>query len=397
VALSRTSLTLALALATLGLAGLGWSQYRELVELRAAAMDTDERAEWQKRAWDLEKLNRELQDELAALRAAQSADGAAPVVATAEERPGEGRRGGFRGGPGGPGGRGQQQQINSLRELVNKPEVQALMRVQQQAAVDARYAALFRNLNLPPEQLNKLKTLLADRQTALQDVMLAARDQGIEPRTDPAAFRKLVTDTQNDLNNNIRSLVGDSGFTQLQTYEQTLPQRNVVNDLQQRLSYTDTPLTANQADQLVQILAANTPQRPNNAPNDPNRPGPQVRIAAGGGPGGPMDLGGMLAGAFGGPGGGGAFFTAVTDAGGGRGGATAPVTQNAVTQAQSILAPAQVSALQQIQQQQQSQQQLQQLLRGAVGPGGGGNPGGNQPQPANGGGTGGNQPRRGGG
>jgi hypothetical protein len=384
VPFSRTTLTLTLALATLGLAGLGWSQYRELVELRAAAMNTDERAEWQKRAWDLEKLNRELQDELAALRATQSPDGVAPAVATAEERPAEGRRGGFRGGPG---GRAQQQQLNSLRDLVTKPEVQALMRVQQQAAVDARYAALFRNLNLAPDQLNKLKTLLADRQTTLQDVMLAARDQGIEPRTDPAAFRKLVSDTQEALNNNIRSLLGDSGFTQLQTYEQTLPQRNVVNDLQQRLSYTDTPLTPNQADQLVQILAANAPARANNAPNDPTRPGPQIRIAAGGGP---VDVGGMLAGAFGGPGGN--VFTAVADVGG-RGGATAPVTQNAVNQAQSILAPTQVSALQQIQQQQQAQQQLQQLMRGAIGPGGGGN----QPQPPASGGGAGSQPRRGGG
>jgi hypothetical protein len=271
--------------------------------------------------------------------------------------------------------------MNALRDLATKPEVQALMRVQQQAAVDARYAALFRNLNLPPEQLNKLKSLLADRQSSLQDVALAARDQGIDPRSDPAAFRKLVTDTQNEINGNIRSLLGDGGFTQLQTYEQTLPQRNVVSELQQRLSYSDNPLTPTQADQLVQILAANAPQRTNPNPADPNRPGPQVRIAAGGFGGPAADLGGMLAGALGGPGGG--MFNVVVD-GGGRGGATAPVTQAAVNQAQSILAPSQVSALQQIQQQQQSQQQLQQILRNTLAPA----------QPANGGGTGGAEPRR---
>jgi hypothetical protein len=77
------------------------------------------------------------------------------------------------------------------------------------------------------------------------------------------------------------------------------------------------------------------------------------------------------------------MFNVVVD-GGGRGGATAPVTQAAVNQAQSILAPSQVSALQQIQQQQQSQQQLQQILRNTLAPA----------QPANGGGTGGAEPRR---
>jgi len=54
-------------------------------------------------------------------------------------------------------------------------------------------------------------------------------------------------------------------FAQYQNYEQTLPQRNVVTQLAQSLSYTGTPLQDAQVAQLVNILAANTPAQNQNA------------------------------------------------------------------------------------------------------------------------------------
>jgi hypothetical protein len=240
-----------------------------------------------------------------------------------------------------------------MRELMNKPEVQAMITLQQKAAIEARYAALFKNLNLPAEQIEKLKTLLADRSNTIVDVMSAAREQGINPRENPEAFRKLVADAQNQVDMAIKSVIGDQGFAQLATYEQTLPQRNVVNELQQRLSYTSVPLTPAQAEQMVQILANNAPQRP--AGTSRTRDGA-------GGPRSPVtfssrgsDLGGMVAGAFGASAG---MMSGIH--GGSRG--TAPVTDAAVSQAQTVLAPPQVDALHQIQQQQQTQQQLRQLV-----------------------------------
>lgn len=52
---------------------------------------------------------------------------------------------------------------------------------------------------------------------------------------------------------------------------------------------------------------------------------------------------------------------------GGRGTTSAPVTPAAVAQSQTVLAPPQVQALQQIQQQQQSQQQLRQMVIDTLG------------------------------
>lgn len=361
----KTYLIVLLALTTIGGAILCWQQYAELVELRAAAMNKDERADLQKRVWELEKLNKQMRDQLAAHR--PGGDEAEGLLAAdgdgAPDRRGRGERGG-RGGPGG----NPMQQLTALRDLMNKPEVQALMTVQQKAAVEARYAALFKNLNLSPEQAEKLKAVLAERQTTMMDVLSAARDQGLDPRRDRDAYQKLMESARTDVNNSIKAVIGESGFAQFENYEKTMPQRNVVNQLQQRLSTSDTPLTSAQAEQLVQILANNTPApTPRTAPT-PDAP-PTGDRGPGGGPRGP-DMGaigaliGNVLGGGGGPGNGpGGGFLNIGGGDGGRGAnATAPITTTAVSQSQAVLAAPQVAALQQLQQQQQSQQQLTKIV-----------------------------------
>lgn len=358
-------LILLLAGTTVGGAILAWRQYGELVELRGSALNRDERADLQKRIWDLEKLNRELQDKLAAARTS-GAGGDSVASASDEERAGR-ERGGRGGERGGPGGRGDamQKQAAAMRDLMSKPEVQALLSQQQKAAIEGRYAALFRNLNLPPEQAAKLTALLAERGTTMQDVMSAAREQGIDPRENPAAVRKLIADAQNQINDSIKSVIGDQGFAQLTNYEQTMPQRQLVNDLQQRLSYTSTPLTATQAEQLVQILATNAPPRPaatagSNVMVGPTEGAMVFRSAVPMGPppggrGGP-DMG-VVVNTVAGPSAG--LLMGALD--GARIGG-APVTSTAVAQSQGVLSPPQVAALQQIQQQQQAQQKLRDMV-----------------------------------
>src|SRR5687768_7108524 len=328
-------------------------------------MNRDERAELQKRLWDLEKANRELQDRLAVQRdpgdldgllAAATTDGA---PTTSRDRGGRGDRGGDSRGRSSSG----LQQANAIRELMSKPDVQAMVSLQHKAAIETRYAPLFKNLNLPADQIEKLKALLADRSTTMQDVMVAAREQGLNPRDNPEGFKKVVADAQNQINDGIKSVIGEQGFSQLSNYEQTIPQRNVVNELQQRLSYTSTPLTSAQAEQMVQILASNTPQRqPGNsgaASGDARTSGGTPMGRDGPPPGGGVriNMDGMGSSFVGGPSLG---MMMGTFDGGARG--TAPVTSAAVAQAQSVLAPPQVAALQQIQQQQQTQQQLKQLV-----------------------------------
>ena len=335
-----------LSATTLGGAWLAWRQYGELQELRAAALNRSERADLQRRIWDLEKQNRELQARADASRPGEPDAGRASTDPSGQ-RPA--REAGGRGGPRGDPERGAQQ-LAAMRELMARPEVQRLINLQQRAGVESRYAGLFKQLNLSAEQAEKLSALLVERSNTRIDAFTAAREQGVDPRRSPDGFRQLLADVQTDLDASIKSLLGDTGFSQLQNYEQTMPQRALVNELQQRLSYTSAPLSSAQSEQLVQILASNPPARSGATGASATPPPPP--------PGrGPPGLGfpGMPEGIPG-------FDSAVRIAG-------APVTDAAVTQAQSVLMPSQLSVLQQIQQQQKAQQQLDQVFRETLMPG----------------------------
>lgn len=314
-----------LALATAVGGAVAWRQYQELIQLRASSLNDNERADWQKRLWAAEKRRHELEDAMAALKAnnvgSKAGSPESDFIVTSDD-PGPGRRRG--------GNRGDM--AGNFMAMMDKPEIQKLMAIQMRAGLDSRYAALFKGLNLSPAQLEQFKNLLVEKQTAMTDVLAAAREQGIDPRTDPQEFRKLVADTQTEVDNNIKSTLGDAVYAQYQQYQQTLPQRGVVNQLQQSLSYTGTPLTNDQADQMVQILAQNTPSSSNQA-SASNR----------------------------------ATITAAFGVGFGGGQISSPITDAAIAQAQTVLTAPQLQALQQLQQAQQAQAQLTQAMRNQFG------------------------------
>lgn len=310
MASGKTYAILFLSLTTVAGAVVAWHQYQELIALRAASLMPNERADWQKRLWAAEKNRAELESKIAA----QTKESPAPTAdeAPAPEEPRFNRRNG----------------AGNFMAMMNQPEVQRLMAVQQKAGLDSRYSSLFKNLSLSPDQLEKFKDLLVEKRTSMMDVLAAAREQGINPRTNPDAFSKLVTNAQSEIDANIRATLGDAGFSQYENYEKTLPQRNVVSQLEQRLSYSSTPLTTQQSEQMVSILQATTVAR------NSNTPAPLTAIGAG------------LSATFGGNAGGGSRITDAT-----------------VNQAQGVLAGPQLDALRQLQQEQQAQAQLNAAMR----------------------------------
>lgn len=310
-----------LALTTVTASALAWQQYRKLRELRSTAtLASSERADWQKRVWDAEKR-------AAAAPVVEADATAAPEtesLTAAEARPNGGPRGGQ--------GRGMQ-----MAALLNNPEFTRAMALQQKAALDGRYADLFRRLKLAPDQVERLKDLLVERQSVPMDVMAAAREQGLDGRDSRDQLRQLIQETETVVNAEIEALLGADGYAAYQSYEQTQPQRNVVSQLETRLSYSSAPLTESQADQLVQILAATSPNTGNRAA------GTTMNFVAAGGRGG----------------------ATLTQVAGLTTGGTAAVTDSTIAQAQTVLAPAQVDALRQIQAEQQAQRQMAETVRNA--------------------------------
>ena len=304
------------------LAAFSWRQYRELIDLRAQVADGD-LATLKKQLADARKAIKSLEDRIAAMRGRRGSAAEAPGWRRRERgcsrraEPQDGRR---------PGGR-----FGVFAELNSNPEFQRLLALQLKGRLSETYGPLFKSLNLTPDQMAQFQTLLADKQQALMDTLQAARDQGINPRTDPDGFKTLVGQATSQVDSSIQQALGDAGYQQYQQYQQTLPERNTVNNLTQQLSYTQTPLTDDEANAMVQLLAQNQPQRA----------GSGTSGTTNGGDGGP-NLMALL-----------------------NGGGTAKITPESVTAAQGVLSAPQMAVLQQVQAQQQAQQQIQQMMRSA--------------------------------
>lgn len=322
---SKNLVIAALAVVATTASVVAWKFYWKAALLEAASSGEDAAALRQRLA-DAEKRQRTL-EALTAMNA-EAKDGAAQSAVAekpANTNPGSGRGRG-RGGP----------PSAEMQAVMERPELQRLQALQQKAALDGRYGALFKTLNLSDEKLATFKSLLAEKEATMMDTMRAAREQGLDPRSDPEGFKKLVAATQAETNSAIKAAIGDTAYAAYEQYQATQPQRAVVSQLQQSLSYTNSPLTTAQADQLVQVLAATT------ATPTTGTGGTPVEGVGGGGRGGPMGVGG-------GPG----------------GGSSVVITTETVTAAQTVLTSTQLQALQDLQALQLAQQQAQKIMREA--------------------------------
>ena len=207
-----------------------------------------------------------------------------------------------------------------MRAVTQTAEYQNAAQVLARGSVEARYAALFGKLQLSPEQLEKFKALLAERHEAEKDAREIAREQGLAGPANREKLRALVATAQAEVDGSIRSAIGEEAYAQYQYYEQTQSQRNLVSQLETRLSYTTTPLTSVQSEQLVALLRATTASDPS-APAD--------------GPGGPP-LGSRVT-----------------------------VTEQVLQQAPTVLSAEQMAALRQLKTEQEAQAQLGKLYRKA--------------------------------
>jgi hypothetical protein len=349
VTLRLKSFVFAFLVAALGGATmLAWHQYQELVVLRANLLSGNDRTALEDRLAKLKRRNYDLEIQLAALHAGKAADVAAnadPKAANATDGVADTADAtlladitGLTGG----GGSKHDNDLELLAAMADMPEFQRLLALQQRGKIDAKYAALFKKLKLTPDELSRLQTLLTDKQSAFADAMIAAKDQGLSGKDARDMAGAVARATQKDIDGSIKAMLGPQRYGQYQNYEKTMPQRETVDQLAQRLSYTNTPLSPRQQDQLIQTLATSKPVPAANT-TTVNAAGVLVRPA-------PVStmvtpLPGTLSGM------GISSSTSVV------------ISPVAVANAQKFLNSQQVGALQQMQQEQVAQQTLSNLLR----------------------------------
>ena len=142
----------------------------------------------------------------------------------------------------------------ALLGMLTNPAMQRQMELSSKVRLDGQYGALFKALNLPPAQVDQFKNLIVEKEMVGFDSMAAAKEQGIDPKTDPRGFFMAVMSAEKTVDTQISSLLGADGYSQFQQYQQTVPARNTTNLLTQALSYTATPLTDAQNASVVQVL-----------------------------------------------------------------------------------------------------------------------------------------------
>jgi hypothetical protein len=301
-----------LALTTVIAGSLAWHQYQRASTVAAStASDNDGLL---KKLADAERRAADLEARLAALATspASEAPPSAPSDLAATERRGPDR-------DQGP----NNNRRAEMMALMNNPEVQRLMAEQQKAQLDGRYATLFKQLNLSPAQLEAFKNLLLEKQNSQRDVMMAARESGLNPRENREELQKLVAEANAETDAAIAAAIGQEKFSQYQNYDATSTQRALVEQLNRTMSYSATPLTDSQSQALVQILAQGSTATDT----------PQRAFISGGFPG-----------QFGGSN-------------------SVKITDEIIAEAQTVLAPAQVKVLQEQQATQQAEQKLRELMR----------------------------------
>lgn len=226
--------------------------------------------------------------------------------------------------------------------LLEHPEMHAAFLAQQELRGKMRYDRFLQTSGLSAGQQDQVLNVLNEARAGEVDLMAAlhARGYGVgNVPQDPegrAMLQKMATEMKQRLDTGLRSTLGDDGYKAFQQYSALIPERNVADQLASQLYYTTEPLTPAQADQLVRVLAQNRfASQPSPAPaammngNFIDPPSYSRRLAQ------EMQQNGMNLLGW-----------------------SAPVTDTALSRAETVLTPGQLAALRQVQVQQVLQFQL---------------------------------------
>jgi hypothetical protein len=123
----------------------------------------------------------------------------------------------------------------------------------QRTLLDNRFADLFRRLDLTPEELDQIRSLLIEKQNSALDVLMLSRSD-LDLAVASAEVNAAADMARTEVDAAIELTLGPERFALFKHYEETLPQRTTVQQLAQRLSYSDSPLRSEEAEALVNLM-----------------------------------------------------------------------------------------------------------------------------------------------
>ena len=144
--------------------------------------------------------------------------------------------------------------MEGIAKMFSTEEGKKMMRAQMAMGLKMQYGGLAKDLKLDPKVADQVFALLGDRQAALTEATFGAMKGGA---LDEAATKEISAKSEvlkKEYDEKLKTVLGDSGMTQLQDYERTLGDRMMLNMHEQQFSAAGSPLEQTQRDSLLQIM-----------------------------------------------------------------------------------------------------------------------------------------------
>jgi hypothetical protein len=139
-----------------------------------------------------------------------------------------------------------------IGKMMKDPAMREMMREQQKAAIGMMYSGLFKDLNLSPDEKEKLKALLTDSQMRALEGSQALF--GNDDKAAAAEAEKQVAETKKQTDAEIKALLGDERFAQYQDYQKNMGERMQLDQFKSRLTGDNLAMRDDQAVQMLQIM-----------------------------------------------------------------------------------------------------------------------------------------------
>ncbi len=145
---------------------------------------------------------------------------------------------------------------NPLAEMFKDPETREMIKNQQKSVlggmIDKNYADFFKAMNLTPEQQAAMKDLLLNKMLGGAELGMEMMGGDMSPER-RAGLTKQMKEATDAINQQLKDLLGAENYSQFESYEKTIPDRQAIETFKTQLS-ADTQLTATQEEQLRQAL-----------------------------------------------------------------------------------------------------------------------------------------------
>jgi hypothetical protein len=109
-------------------------------------------------------------------------------------------------------------------------------------------------LALSQAEVAELRMLLAEKHQAAIDVLMVARDESLG-HLEGGDIRRAAARARDEIDQMILSTLGQDRYAIFKEFENSLPHRATVEQLERRLSYTEAPMAPEQVEAMVNVLA----------------------------------------------------------------------------------------------------------------------------------------------